>query len=636
MKKTLLFFCLLLSAIFLHAQDKLPPFGTIDKADLEMKDCDFDPGAEAVVLLAVGEVQYAYIVEVGWVLEMQIRRRIKILKESGLTYADKHIEFLNEESTEDLTQLSGITYNLDGAGNIIQTKLDRKDKYKKNIDDEKAVSSFAMPDVKVGSVIEFRYKISLSAFGYIPKWEFQKELPVKYSAYHVILPENFQYTVQTVARQPLEKKNIKSGGTWYFMHNIPGFKEEPESDGTGNYLQRIEFQLSKIDVPGYYYENTWPKVIDRLIQSNSFGQVLKKNIRLDDELTAQLEGKLTNEEKIKTVYEYVQGNMLWNREYAFRRYAAFEFKEAWDKKTGNIADINFILLRFLQKAGIDAKPLLVSTRENGAININYPFLNQFNAIMVYVKEGDKRYVLNAADKNNPYNLVPEDVVYSNALVVDKGSGGLVGLNNDKKFQKDIYFTAYLEGDGSLTGSANLASYNYARNNCMDIYRKNKLKDLLKANEGIKIKVDSISVKNQNDGLKPFLQELQFSGNMQSSGGYYFLPLPVFSQLGKNPFTDPDRLTSIDFNYPKKYVISASYVLTDDFIVDELPKNKKMILPDSGIVLTRMIQQDNHTISFKIILDFNAHAYEADAYPMIKDFFKNLYAILDERIVLKKK
>lgn len=636
MKQFTFFCCLLFNGLILRAQDKVPAFGSIDKADLEMKDCAFDPGAEAVVLLDVGEAQYAYIFDVGWVLEAQFRVRTKILKESALRFASVQIQFFNGESTEYLKELSGITYNLDAAGNITETRLERNDKYKKNIDDERGLASFAMPAVKVGSVIEYRYKISVSAFGYFPTWRFQEDIPVKYSAYHVTLPQDFQYTIQTITRQPLEKKNIKFGGTWYIMRNIPGFKEEPESSGANNYLQRIEFQLSKIDVPGYYYENTWNKVIDRLIQSNSFGLVLKKNIRPDNDLAAQLEGKSSGQEKIKIIYEYVQSNMLWNGEYAFRRYAAFEFKEAWDKKTGNIADINFILLKFLQKAGINAKPLLVSTRDNGAININYPFINQFNAVMVYVKDGDERYVLNAADKLNPYNLVPENVVYTNALVVDNENGGLVGLNNGKNFENEIYFTAYVEADGKLTGNANLSSSNYARSGRINAYKENKLKELLEDNEGIKIQVDSISLKNETDALKPFLQEVQFSGNMQASGEYYFLPLTIFSQLGKNPFLYENRLAAIDFNFPKKYVISGSYILPDNFTADELPKNKKMLLPDSSIVLTRMIQKENNTISFRFNLNFNAPAYDAESYPMIKEFFKKMYAILDERIVLKKK
>ena len=52
---TILVACLL---VFVTAvQDKLPAFRKIEKADLEMKACDFDPDSEALYLLDIDEVQ---------------------------------------------------------------------------------------------------------------------------------------------------------------------------------------------------------------------------------------------------------------------------------------------------------------------------------------------------------------------------------------------------------------------------------------------------------------------------------------------------------------------------------------------------------------------------------------------------
>ena len=45
MKNIVLLTGCLLAISFLHAQDKLIGFGKSDKAELELKDCDFDPGA---------------------------------------------------------------------------------------------------------------------------------------------------------------------------------------------------------------------------------------------------------------------------------------------------------------------------------------------------------------------------------------------------------------------------------------------------------------------------------------------------------------------------------------------------------------------------------------------------------------
>ena len=41
-----------------HAQKGQPAFGKVDKADLEMKDCSFDKGADAVVLIDYGNIYY--------------------------------------------------------------------------------------------------------------------------------------------------------------------------------------------------------------------------------------------------------------------------------------------------------------------------------------------------------------------------------------------------------------------------------------------------------------------------------------------------------------------------------------------------------------------------------------------------
>jgi hypothetical protein len=50
----------------------------------------------------------------------------------------------------------------------------------------------------------------------------------------------------------------------------------------------------------------------------------------------------------------------------------------------------------------------------------------------------------------------------------------------------------------------------------------------------------------------------------------------------------------------------------------------------------MVQNDANIISFRFSIEFNASGYSAESYPYIKEFFKKMYEILDERIVIKKK
>lgn len=624
--------------IFLHAQENIPAYGKIDKTDLEMKDCDFDPGAEAILLLDIGEIDFNYFQGSGWVSESSYRVRVKILKETAVNRGEIKLRYYSKNRREEISNINGISYNLDANGKIAESKLESNAVYDKAIDKDFSEVSFALPNVKAGTVFEYKYKMQRKSYSYIPTWNFQQTIPVRYSAYNVNIPEFFQFTLLVSKRQELEKKtgNSQEEGTWYIMRNIKGLKDEPYSSGKIDYIQRLDFQLASINAPGYYEEirTTWPRIITELQNDEDFGLALKKNLKgVDDILRTAMSIGQTSD-RIRAIYNYVQRNMQWNHDYGI--YSDKGIKEAWDKKNANIADINFILINILKEANIEAKPLLVSTKDHGTVSPVYPFLKRFNAVLAYVKDGDREYILNAADKYNPYNLVPYDVINTNALLVDKTVQTLMQLNGNDKYTNNVFVTCSLEPNGTISGQATLKNSGYSRNIRMSTYKKNKLKEMIEDNEGISIKVDSFTVNNEADELQPFEQVVSFSGSMQEGGGYFLLPYNLFTGLGKNPFVEEERVMAIDFSFPKSYVITGTFYVPEDLIINELPKNTRLIMPDTSIILTRMMQESGNVISFRITLDLLYADYIVEGYPYIKDFFKKMYAILDERIALKKK
>ncbi len=636
MKKLFGILYFLFFSALVFSQDKLPSFGKVDKADLELKDCEFDPGAEAFVLIDVGDISFTYFPNIGWVSESNYRVRIKVLNAKGVNRAQIKLRYRNKNKLEEISNVKGVSFNLESNGTITESDLENRSIYEKAIDNETTEISFALPNVKMGSVFEYKYKLIRRSYSHIPSWNFQQRIPVRYSAYNVLVPEFFEFAVLSTLRQKMERERSSDKGAWYILKNIPGLKDEPYSSGREDYIQRIEFQLSAINAPDMYesIRTTWPKIVDELLDTEVFGGELKKNIKGTSDLLTLLNETKTSAEKIRVVYNYVQRNMQWNESYGIVTYEGI--KSAWDKKNGTIAEINFILINLLKEAGIKAKPLLISTKDNGAVNQFYPFLNQFNGVMAYVLDGDDLYIMNAADKFNPYNQVPYDVIFTNALIVDNKDARVFEVTAGGKFTNNVFFTCSVEPDGKLSGQANLKSSGYARNVRMDVINRKRVKEIFEDNNGINIVADSVVVNADVDELKAVEQKATFRGHMQSSGEYMFLPFNLFTGLSKNPFIAEDRVMDIDFYYPRTYVVSGNYYLPEDFVVEELPKNTKMIMPDTGIVLSRVMQKDGNVISFRFSLDINAFGYMADGYPYIKEFFKKMYAILDERIVLKKK
>jgi len=81
-----------------NKNEELPPFGKVEKADLEMKECDFDKKAEAVILIDDARLDEV----MGSGVEMKKRVRIKILSTKGLEYADIHLPYISAKNEEDI------------------------------------------------------------------------------------------------------------------------------------------------------------------------------------------------------------------------------------------------------------------------------------------------------------------------------------------------------------------------------------------------------------------------------------------------------------------------------------------------------------------------------------------------------
>jgi hypothetical protein len=653
MRKQTLTILLVFTSSIIFAQKEIPSFGKIDKADLLLKECEFDKDAEAYTLLNLGDVRYD-ITASDFEIVTQRRTRIKILKEKGLDEANIKIRFYSKLNYESIKNISGITYNLDKAGNVVTTKLEKSSVYIKKINNQLSEVSFTMPNVKVGSVIEYKYIDEKKSIANVEDWYFQDDIPTRFSMYRILVPSIFRFVTQVLAYQPVEQKNKivndnilyranvisnRSEEKTYILKNIPALREEPFMGAEKDYLQRVVSQLQRIIYPTGEIEevmSTWPKLTKDLLDEEDFGVQLKKNLphtkSLDDSLK-----KITGDfDKMVLIYNYVRKNMNWNGSESI--YSFEGIKSAWDKKSGNNSELNFILISLLKDAGLKAFPLLVSTKDNGTINTIYPFLGQFNNTMTCVFIGENKYFLNAADKYNPAYLIPYDVLDNEGFIVDKEYGGWVKLSNKKdKWKSIVSFFAQITPDALMKGKATIYSYGYSKNPRVKKWEEDKSSfDDYFTKEFTGMKIENIEVKDEEVDTLPLEQKLDFSLPVNSSGEYEYFTLNLFQNLEKNPFIADDRKTDIDFNYPRSYTLVGKVTIPEGYEFDELPRNIKMIMPDTSIALQRLLQADNRGLNFKITLDFSKSFYAAITYPALHEFYKKLFSTLNEQIVIKKK
>ncbi len=644
--RTFLLGCLLLlQATYVSAQKptKLPEFGKVDKSDLEMKECSFDKGAEAMVLFTEGESFFRInlnSVSLPIFEQTAMHVRIKIFNKKGFDKANVRIRYPSVRNGVVLKSLSAQTYNLDASGNTVVSKVDKSTIFDKTINSRYNEKIFAFPDVKEGSVIEYKYVLD----GYSENsWYFQKDIPVKYSRFIIDFPDELMISVIPSVSLPMargEKKESVGTYSWYVMENLPALRDEEYMTCREDYLQKLKFKptaLNLPDMPRINLLKTWPGIVRDLMEDEDFGKQLKRNIPRTSDLDAMIVPVTDPYTRMCIIHKYVRNNMVWNN---YDNIWALEgVRSAWKDKKGTSGEINLILINLLKDAGLKAHPVMVSTRENGIINVGDPGYYQFNKVMAYVEIGRKNYVLDATEKFTPSHIVPFEVMASEGLIIEKPEsyewGWKVLWDEEHSKKTVVQVMANIDKNGTIKGNGMVNSYEYEKINKLPMLKtgKDQLMNALKTNPDLRI--DSFSVADADNDSLPLLETFEFSMPVVSSGEYNYFSANLFAGLNKNPFIEEERTSDIFFGTKQDCTISATFVLPEGYRLEAVPKNLKLITPDTGIVFKRYCSYNNGLLTVDISVQFKKPFYTPDHYPELKEFYKQMFNFLDEKFVYRK-
>lgn len=631
---------LLPAAAFCQSKKDKITFGKVSKEELLNNTCDFDKDAEAVVLLDYGKMYYD-ITGPEVYKELQVHTRIKILKEEGLKRADVKLNYLHHLNAQQINNIQANTYNLDEAGNVVVSKLDKKLVYQKRLNARYTQQSFTLPDVKVGSIIEYKYSFR----GYDGRnWVLQQSIPVKLSSYEVNYPGIIELYTRNFCTLPLNKKDESTGLRTimkYEMENIPGVKNEEFVTCKADYLQRIECWPIAYTLEGRRHPlvPTWARIADIMLDDEDFGAQLKKEIPRTADLDAQLAKLSTPFEKMVSIHNYVRNNMKWDGKNDI--WALSGVKNAWKDKTGNSGEINLILINLLRDAGLKVSPVLVSTHSNGRISMTFPEIYQFNKVLAYVEIDGKSYVLDGTDRFTPSGMIPADVMATEAMVLDKtlpNSLKVTELWDDSHVDKNVVvLQATVDPSGNMKGHATITSRDYGRTKrTPSLKNKDEFITSFISKNKSDYAIESLKLKNEETDSLPLIQDFDFNYAVKSSGEYSYFPVNMFSGFGANPFIADQRTADVFFGTNQQHQIITSIRIPEGYEFEELPKNVKMTLQDNSLTVTRMLLAQGNMLSSRITLEFKRPFYTPEEYGDLKEFYKKMYSLLDEQIVIKKK
>ena len=643
MKPIMLFVAGLLTYITSQSQE-FTSYGFPTGKEFNMKTCAFDPEASAVIL--VHEAISKYNDDYNLITEHHVR--IKVLKEKGIEASNVSIPYYRDNDFEYVHIIEGMVINQNDQGEFVKIPLDRKSIYSKNISRYRGEVSFAFPSVKVGSIIEYKYRSTMKNYGGLRDWYFQSEYPVVSSEYMLHILPNFEFAYRVFKKDEWNisiKPEPSFGRVTFKMENIPGLDPEPYMDSRRDNLQRVAFQLSGSNMVDYNgsvsktrHMTNWNEVIKELVLNQNFGFQLDKDLAGTQEMVNMAKTIQSESERLKMVYNYVKKTMKWD---GYQGVYSDRIKAVWSKKTGTQGEINMILVNLLRQAGLDAYPVLVCERNYGKVYPETPFVEQFNTVFAYVNLNEKKYFMDASDQYTPVHITPYSILNTTALLVNRKTGGLITVADETSKHKEIIsLYSSVNADQTIAGNAAVYSLDYAKVLKVPQYRSDyeKYLNVYFRDRLTNGKIDSMEIKNADNDSLPLQHTFKFSAALNQSGEYVTVPLNVFTGLQSNPFISDKRLSNINFGFRQEINLNIHINLPENYSIDEIPNSMQLVNRDKTMLFSRQFFRDpkDKQIVARIKLDFTKSLYSAGEYDDIKQFYKKMFELLDEQIVLRKK
>lgn len=576
-------------------------------------------------------------------IRVERHKRIKIFNDEGKAAANIKLNLTNQFGAEQVLEVEGKTINFNN-GKIEYTMLDPKLIYHENADKYHDVIAFSMPNVKAGSVIEIGYVWRREAPKALPDWDFQADIPTRYSQFIMQLYTDVNFSLLNHTSIPLSKDSaiFEGRGHLWSMTNVPSLKSEPFMRSPADGVQCLEFVLSsaigpdgtRIDVAG-----SWATIGKRFAEDKVLNKAFDQNINDKEGLVKWANVLTTVDDKVRYLFGQVKSLMKWSGDKNFAPKDGL--RKAWENKSGNWGEINMILCRLLNKAGVKAYPILVSSRDNGEIYKNFVNMFQLNKLVTYVEVSPSQYyVLDASNKYNNYNEVPFDLLNTYGLYINKEQGlyELMFLKNEVPVKQEVLINADIKPDGTMEGTAQVNSFSYNKTNALQLYNQLDEKKYIQrlTDNDNNLKILSLKLENAEVDPLPLTQNINFKLDLPGTDDKYIYFNPnLFTGLHVNPFINERRFSDIDFGCNNLISINGKYKIPDGYKIEALPKSQTIVMPDNSISFKRVVLEEEGYIIVYYVINFKKYFIPKENYYQVYDYFKKMNEILNEQIVLKK-
>ena len=628
----------------------------IDPADLAMKDIPQQLGAAAVVLLREendNDLMHFH----------STYMRMKILTDAGRErYSDVELPYYRRRFTID--SISGRTIHADGStvpleGKVFEKTILKGRGYKYQ------VKAFTMPDVQVGSIIEYRYSLRYDDnMFYSPEWEIQLDLFQKHASFKYIpfqfdsgshflqlshdrLASGVSWTsyVPTPEMQPKEVNGMRQHSIELTTSDVPAFLEEPYSPPSRTMRYRANFYYTSGSKEEDYWKDEkkfWNKDVESFVNHRGGAQeALAKTVAPGD----------TPEQKLHKIYAFVAS--LENRSYiptrAIQEEHALEIKpnktaeDVLQQRSGYHDDLNRLFVALTREAGFPAWMMWVPDRTETFFQPQYLSTSQLDAEIAIVQLNGKEVFLDPGTRYCPYGMLNWRSAGNRGIrqTEDKAEFGEAPISgyNDAMTQRVARIKLTEDGkyEGTVTvGWLGLEALSRRRTAGLTDAegRKKDLEDEIKDWLPGGSEIVMTKVPKWDDTESGFAAEFKVSGPLATSAGKRSMVPVHFFQVNEKPkFPSTQRVNTVYMAYPYREIDEVHITLPPGTDPPDLPHDELVKL-DFALYKTTQKMESPSVIFSRRDMAINGVMFPVAVYKDVKDFYDKIKAGDDQPALLK--
>lgn len=619
-------------------------FGKVSEEEVSMTSYEKDPQAEALYIYDKRELSYL----ATFMYEYTVYVRIKVFSKNALDLANVQIPYYSAKSAESVTGLAANTYNI-VDGKMVKTPMPKQNIFKEEVSEKFTIIKFSMPEVREGSVIEYKYTLRSGSLNGLSDFNVQRHNPVLHSIINVRLPEFIGFSVNTRGTFPLNLKRendnsvFSLGNLRYNVQlvscqndDVPSLRNEPMVWCLDDFLAGFDIEITSVVIPeAGIFENfagSWESINETLRKSD-FGTAQRAKNPFGDEVKAIRAKDTTETAKMREVLKLVNSRIKFNNKLGLVPAMPGSIVR---KGAGDMADINNILSLALRDCGFKTDLILLTPRSEGRLPF-FPTIQKIRTIVVRTFDSQgNAYYLDASDKDSDLNVLSPDLLVDKARVYEtEGSGTWVNLSAPAKNTDQMTIYATLGEDGNVSGNINRILTNQKAYTLSKRHGKAKSEEELIEEMADELEVSIESGSFSGIGTARAVEAFQFRKTPDKAGDFIYINPTLCPFITENPFNDQVRKLPVEFDSVDNSSVRFVLVIPDGYTIEEIPETCRYTGCGGDVVFSFIHKRMGNNLSVQMSLSINRVIFSVEEYSDLNQLFGKIAELCNSRIVIKK-